>query len=190
MSPWLQLEMKKPVKNKVCGHTYEEEAIVRMIESKHKRRKKAWWVATGRELEPSSWQAVSQSVGQSVLFLLEEMLPVSLRVLTKVEAGFLEFLWICAIAWEKKYRTTEITRGKIFHIVNYFGNFWKGLSKYMDNRSMRKKIILIGIFGEFFFYMGISTPFSHMLTPIRPPWRPRSVPAMTENPELAGGTFS
>ncbi|EPY84780.1 hypothetical protein CB1_000444012 [Camelus ferus] len=39
--PITQLEMKKPVKNKVCGHTYEEEAIVRMIESKHKRRKKA-----------------------------------------------------------------------------------------------------------------------------------------------------
>lgn len=34
--------MKKPVKNKVCGHTYEEEAIVRMIESKHERKKKAW----------------------------------------------------------------------------------------------------------------------------------------------------
>lgn len=53
MSPWLQLEMKKPVKNKVCGHTYEEEAIVRMIESKHKRKKKAWWVAAGREVTPS-----------------------------------------------------------------------------------------------------------------------------------------
>ncbi|ELR45974.1 hypothetical protein E5288_WYG017236 [Bos mutus] len=38
--PITQLEMKKPVKNKVCGHTYEEEAIVRMIESKHKRKKK------------------------------------------------------------------------------------------------------------------------------------------------------
>ncbi|XP_010837190.1 PREDICTED: E3 SUMO-protein ligase NSE2 isoform X3 [Bison bison bison] len=39
--PITQLEMKKPVKNKVCGHTYEEEAIVRMIESKRKRKKKA-----------------------------------------------------------------------------------------------------------------------------------------------------
>ncbi|XP_005876715.1 PREDICTED: E3 SUMO-protein ligase NSE2 isoform X2 [Myotis brandtii] len=39
--PITQLEMKKPVKNKVCGHTYEEEAIVRMIESKHRRKKKA-----------------------------------------------------------------------------------------------------------------------------------------------------
>ncbi|XP_048214341.1 E3 SUMO-protein ligase NSE2 isoform X2 [Perognathus longimembris pacificus] len=39
--PITQLEMKKPVKNKVCGHTYEEEAVVRMIESKHKRKKKA-----------------------------------------------------------------------------------------------------------------------------------------------------
>ncbi|KAL6032935.1 hypothetical protein STEG23_010924 [Scotinomys teguina] len=39
--PITQLEMKKPVKNKVCGHAYEEEAIVRMIESKHKRKKKA-----------------------------------------------------------------------------------------------------------------------------------------------------
>ncbi|XP_035887308.1 E3 SUMO-protein ligase NSE2 isoform X1 [Phyllostomus discolor] len=39
--PITQLEMKKPVKNRVCGHIYEEEAIVRMIESKHKRKKKA-----------------------------------------------------------------------------------------------------------------------------------------------------
>lgn len=39
--PITQLEMKKPMKNKVCGHTYEEEAIVRMIEFKQKRKKKA-----------------------------------------------------------------------------------------------------------------------------------------------------
>ncbi|XP_036590051.1 E3 SUMO-protein ligase NSE2 [Trichosurus vulpecula] len=39
--PITQLEMKKPVKNKVCGHTYEEEAIRRIVESKHKRNKKA-----------------------------------------------------------------------------------------------------------------------------------------------------
>ncbi|XP_054446456.1 E3 SUMO-protein ligase NSE2 isoform X1 [Pteronotus mesoamericanus] len=39
--PITQLEMKKPVKNRVCGHSYEEEAIVRMIESKHRRKKKA-----------------------------------------------------------------------------------------------------------------------------------------------------
>lgn len=47
------MEMKKPVKSKVCGHTYEEEAIVRMIESKHRRKKKAWWVDAGGEVEPS-----------------------------------------------------------------------------------------------------------------------------------------
>lgn len=58
MSPWLQVEMKKPVKNKVCGHTYEEEAIVRMIESKHRRKKKAWWVDAGREVSlPSGGQS-------------------------------------------------------------------------------------------------------------------------------------
>ncbi|XP_055966531.1 E3 SUMO-protein ligase NSE2 isoform X2 [Sorex fumeus] len=39
--PITQLEMKRPMKNKVCGHTYEEEAIVRMIEFKQKRKKKA-----------------------------------------------------------------------------------------------------------------------------------------------------
>ncbi|XP_074173144.1 E3 SUMO-protein ligase NSE2 isoform X2 [Rhinolophus sinicus] len=39
--PITLVEMKTPVRNKVCGHTYEEEAIVRMIESKHKRKKKA-----------------------------------------------------------------------------------------------------------------------------------------------------
>lgn len=36
--PIRQLEMKKPVKNKVCGHTYKEEAIVHMIESKRKKK--------------------------------------------------------------------------------------------------------------------------------------------------------
>ncbi|XP_021564368.1 E3 SUMO-protein ligase NSE2 [Carlito syrichta] len=39
--PITQLEMKKPVRNKVCGHTYEEEAILRMIQARHKRKKKA-----------------------------------------------------------------------------------------------------------------------------------------------------
>ncbi|XP_065759383.1 E3 SUMO-protein ligase NSE2 isoform X1 [Muntiacus reevesi] len=39
--PITLLEMKKPVKNKVCGHTYDEEAVVRMIESRHRRKKKA-----------------------------------------------------------------------------------------------------------------------------------------------------
>ncbi|XP_029078893.1 E3 SUMO-protein ligase NSE2 isoform X2 [Monodon monoceros] len=61
--PITQLEMKKPVKNKVCGHTYEEEAIVRMIESKHKRKKKACvndvWkhLSNTRHLEklPENW---------------------------------------------------------------------------------------------------------------------------------------
>ncbi|KAL4671491.1 hypothetical protein H8959_004200 [Pygathrix nigripes] len=41
MCPITLLEMKKPVKNKVCGHTYEEEAIVGIIESRHKQKKKA-----------------------------------------------------------------------------------------------------------------------------------------------------
>ncbi|XP_007659321.1 E3 SUMO-protein ligase NSE2 isoform X2 [Ornithorhynchus anatinus] len=39
--PITQLEMKNPVKNKVCGHYYEEEAIKKMIQSKQKRKKKA-----------------------------------------------------------------------------------------------------------------------------------------------------
>lgn len=39
--------MKKPVKNKTCGHTNEEEAIVGMTESKHKRKKKACCLKIG-----------------------------------------------------------------------------------------------------------------------------------------------
>ncbi|KAM4026993.1 E3 SUMO-protein ligase NSE2 isoform 1-T2 [Anomaloglossus baeobatrachus] len=39
--PITQMEMENPVKNKVCGHTYEKDAIVRMIESRHKNSKKA-----------------------------------------------------------------------------------------------------------------------------------------------------
>ncbi|XP_045145702.1 E3 SUMO-protein ligase NSE2-like [Echinops telfairi] len=39
--PVTQLKMKRPVKNKVCGHTYEEEAIVRIVDSKRRRTKKA-----------------------------------------------------------------------------------------------------------------------------------------------------
>uniref|UniRef100_A0A8C9AI07 E3 SUMO-protein ligase NSE2 n=1 Tax=Prolemur simus TaxID=1328070 RepID=A0A8C9AI07_PROSS len=40
-SSWKLIIIIPEMKNKVCGHTYEEEAIVRMIESKHKRKKKA-----------------------------------------------------------------------------------------------------------------------------------------------------
>ncbi|GCB74712.1 E3 SUMO-protein ligase NSE2 [Scyliorhinus torazame] len=39
--PITQREMECPVKNKVCGHSYEEEAIIRIIQNKHKQKKKA-----------------------------------------------------------------------------------------------------------------------------------------------------
>ncbi|XP_053101601.1 E3 SUMO-protein ligase NSE2 isoform X2 [Hemicordylus capensis] len=39
--PITQEEMKKPVKNKNCGHIYEEEAILGMIQHKQQRKKKA-----------------------------------------------------------------------------------------------------------------------------------------------------
>ncbi|XP_051879118.1 E3 SUMO-protein ligase NSE2 [Pristis pectinata] len=39
--PITQREMECPVKNKVCGHSYEEEAIIKIIQTKHKQRKKA-----------------------------------------------------------------------------------------------------------------------------------------------------
>ncbi|KAM4688897.1 E3 SUMO-protein ligase NSE2-like [Discoglossus pictus] len=41
MCPITQLEMTNPVKNKVCGHTYEREAIERMIQNRHQKKKKA-----------------------------------------------------------------------------------------------------------------------------------------------------
>ncbi|XP_063777370.1 E3 SUMO-protein ligase NSE2 isoform X2 [Pseudophryne corroboree] len=37
--PITQMEMVNPVKNKVCGHTYEREAIERMIQSRHQKKK-------------------------------------------------------------------------------------------------------------------------------------------------------
>ncbi|XP_075681855.1 E3 SUMO-protein ligase NSE2-like isoform X2 [Rhinoderma darwinii] len=39
--PITQMDMVHPVKNKVCGHTYEREAIERMIQSKHEKNKNA-----------------------------------------------------------------------------------------------------------------------------------------------------
>ncbi|XP_067838081.1 E3 SUMO-protein ligase NSE2 [Heptranchias perlo] len=39
--PITQREMECPVKNKVCGHSYEEEAIIKIIQNKHKQKKKA-----------------------------------------------------------------------------------------------------------------------------------------------------
>ncbi|XP_064409993.1 E3 SUMO-protein ligase NSE2 [Latimeria chalumnae] len=39
--PITQEEMKTPVKNKVCGHVYEQEAIIRMIKAKQQNKKKA-----------------------------------------------------------------------------------------------------------------------------------------------------
>ncbi|XP_061462592.1 E3 SUMO-protein ligase NSE2 [Rhineura floridana] len=39
--PITQVEMKKPVKNKICGHTYEEDAILELLRNKEQRKKKA-----------------------------------------------------------------------------------------------------------------------------------------------------
>ncbi|XP_069587989.1 E3 SUMO-protein ligase NSE2 isoform X1 [Ranitomeya imitator] len=39
--PITQMEMENPVKNKVCGHSYEKDAIVRMIKNKHEKSKYA-----------------------------------------------------------------------------------------------------------------------------------------------------
>ncbi|XP_054840739.1 E3 SUMO-protein ligase NSE2 [Eublepharis macularius] len=39
--PITQEEMKKPVRNKACGHTYEEEAILEIIVRREKHNKKA-----------------------------------------------------------------------------------------------------------------------------------------------------
>lgn len=39
--PITQEEMKKPVRNKNCGHTYEEEAILGIIQCKQQQKKKA-----------------------------------------------------------------------------------------------------------------------------------------------------
>ncbi|KFQ32554.1 E3 SUMO-protein ligase NSE2, partial [Merops nubicus] len=38
--PITQMEMKRPVRNKVCGHIYEEDAILRIIENRKQQRKK------------------------------------------------------------------------------------------------------------------------------------------------------
>ncbi|EMP39473.1 Tribbles like protein 1 [Chelonia mydas] len=40
--PITQVEMQKPVRNKVCGHTYEEEAILKIIQRREQQKKKAW----------------------------------------------------------------------------------------------------------------------------------------------------
>uniref|UniRef100_A0A8C8R7Y5 E3 SUMO-protein ligase NSE2 n=1 Tax=Pelusios castaneus TaxID=367368 RepID=A0A8C8R7Y5_9SAUR len=39
--PITQVEMQKPVRNKVCGHNYEEEAILKMIQRREHQKKKA-----------------------------------------------------------------------------------------------------------------------------------------------------
>ncbi|XP_027754779.1 E3 SUMO-protein ligase NSE2-like isoform X2 [Empidonax traillii] len=38
--PITQMEMRRPVRNKVCGHSYEEEAIVEIIQSRKQKKKK------------------------------------------------------------------------------------------------------------------------------------------------------
>ncbi|KFV12437.1 E3 SUMO-protein ligase NSE2, partial [Tauraco erythrolophus] len=38
--PITQMEMKKPVRNKVCGHTYEEDAILKIIQNRKQQKKK------------------------------------------------------------------------------------------------------------------------------------------------------
>ncbi|NXT78446.1 NSE2 ligase, partial [Zapornia atra] len=38
--PITQMEMKRPVRNKICGHTYEEDAILKIIQSRKQQKKK------------------------------------------------------------------------------------------------------------------------------------------------------
>ncbi|KAM4685205.1 E3 SUMO-protein ligase NSE2 isoform 1-T1 [Amazona ochrocephala] len=38
--PITQMEMKRPVRNKVCGHTYEEDAILKFIQNRKQQKKK------------------------------------------------------------------------------------------------------------------------------------------------------
>ncbi|NWR90406.1 NSE2 ligase, partial [Furnarius figulus] len=38
--PITQMEMRRPVRNKVCGHVYEEEAILEIIQSRKQKKKK------------------------------------------------------------------------------------------------------------------------------------------------------
>ncbi|XP_009868826.1 PREDICTED: E3 SUMO-protein ligase NSE2 [Apaloderma vittatum] len=38
--PITQLEMKRPVRNKICGHSYEEEAILKFIQTRKQQKKK------------------------------------------------------------------------------------------------------------------------------------------------------
>uniref|UniRef100_A0A8C2Y7N2 E3 SUMO-protein ligase NSE2 n=2 Tax=Coturnix japonica TaxID=93934 RepID=A0A8C2Y7N2_COTJA len=38
--PITQMEMKKPVRNKVCGHSYEEDAILKIIQNRKQQKKK------------------------------------------------------------------------------------------------------------------------------------------------------
>ncbi|NXU73857.1 NSE2 ligase, partial [Oreotrochilus melanogaster] len=37
--PITQMEMQKPVRNKVCGHTYEEDAILKIIQTRKQQKK-------------------------------------------------------------------------------------------------------------------------------------------------------
>ncbi|KFP66401.1 E3 SUMO-protein ligase NSE2, partial [Cariama cristata] len=38
--PITQVKMKRPVRNKVCGHTYEEDAILKIIQTRKQQKKK------------------------------------------------------------------------------------------------------------------------------------------------------
>ncbi|KFW01342.1 E3 SUMO-protein ligase NSE2, partial [Eurypyga helias] len=38
--PITQMEMKRPVRNKVCGHTYDEDAILKIIQTRKQQKKK------------------------------------------------------------------------------------------------------------------------------------------------------
>ncbi|KFQ13559.1 E3 SUMO-protein ligase NSE2, partial [Leptosomus discolor] len=38
--PITQVEMKRPVRNKVCGHSYEEDAILKIIQTRKQQKKK------------------------------------------------------------------------------------------------------------------------------------------------------
>ncbi|KAM8811092.1 E3 SUMO-protein ligase NSE2 [Eudromia elegans] len=46
--PITQMEMKKPVRNKVCGHIYEEDAILKIIQTRNQQKKKVRKVIDGK----------------------------------------------------------------------------------------------------------------------------------------------
>ncbi|POI31304.1 hypothetical protein CIB84_004945, partial [Bambusicola thoracicus] len=84
--PITQVEMKKPVRNKVCGHSYEEDAILKIIQTRKQQKKK---VRREKHLVLAPYEGYGEK-GEGMQYAVDDSKPATLRdrnVARRMELG-------------------------------------------------------------------------------------------------------